>query len=105
LALLDEFDVPAAPILTRAEVIEHPQVKAAEIIVESEHPAAGRLRQARVAARFLGTVPDAPRGAPLLGQHNAEILAEIGYSSDEIASLAAEKIIGTEQDATVGVLA
>ncbi|WP_257013608.1 CaiB/BaiF CoA transferase family protein [Rhodococcus sp. ACPA4] len=105
LALLDEHDVPAAPILTRAEVIEHPQVKAAEIIVESEHPTAGRLRQARVAARFLGTVPDAPRGAPLLGEHNAEILAEIGYSSDEIASLASEKIIGTEQGAVAGVSA
>ncbi|MDF3320051.1 CoA transferase [Rhodococcus sp. C3V] len=105
LALLDEFDVPAAPILKRSEVIEHPQVKASEIIVELEHPTAGRLRQARVAARFLGTVPDAPKGAPLLGQHNTEILAEIGYSNDEIASLAAEKIIGTEQDANAGVLA
>ncbi|ROZ52970.1 CoA transferase [Rhodococcus sp. WS1] len=105
LALLDEFDVPAAPILKRSEVIEHPQVKASEIIVELEHPTAGRLRQARVAARFLGTVPDAPKGAPLLGQHNTEILAEIGYSNDEIASLAAEKVIGTEQDANAGVLA
>ncbi|WP_143169627.1 CoA transferase, partial [Rhodococcus jostii] len=105
LTVLDTFDVPAAPILTRAEVIEHPQVKAAEIIIESEHPAAGRVRQARVAARFLGTVPDAPKGAPLLGQHNAEVLAEIGYSNDEIASLAAQNIIGTEQDATAGALA
>ncbi|WP_179300887.1 hypothetical protein [Rhodococcus sp. ACPA4] len=58
-----------------------------------------------MAARFLRTVPDAPKAAPLLGQHNTEILAEIGYSNDEIASLAAEKIIGTEQDAVAGVSA
>ncbi|WP_233165429.1 CaiB/BaiF CoA-transferase family protein [Mycobacterium sp. AT1] len=105
LDLLDEFDVPAAPILKRSEVIEHPQIKATEIIVESVHPVAGRLRQARVPARFLGTVPDAPRGAPLLGQHNAEILAEAGYSDEDIAALAAAAVIGTEQGATAGASA
>jgi crotonobetainyl-CoA:carnitine CoA-transferase CaiB-like acyl-CoA transferase len=105
LGLLDEFDVPAAPILKRSEVIEHPQVKATEIIVESVHPVAGRLRQARVPARFLGTVPDAPRGAPLLGGHNAEVLAEVGYTDEEITAFARAGVIGTEQDAPAGVTA
>ncbi|MGH3555968.1 MAG: CaiB/BaiF CoA transferase family protein [Mycobacterium sp.] len=105
LALFDEFDVPAAPILKRSEVIEHPQVKATGIIIESQHPVAGRLRQARVAARFLGTVPEPPRGAPLLGEHNVEVLTEAGYSAEEIAALAKTGVIGTEQDSNVSALA
>ena len=97
LELMKSFDVPAAPTLKRSEVIEHPQVLASEIIIETSHPIAGRLRQARVPARFAGTRPDPPRGAPLLGEHNEEILAEIGYDSAEIADLAERKVIGTER--------
>lgn len=98
LKIFDDFDVPAAPILTRAEVIEHPQVKAVEIILESEHPTAGRVKQARAATRFLGTPLDPPRGAPLLGEHNREVLSEFGFGEDEINALAVNKVIGTEQD-------
>ena len=102
LALMERFDVPAAPILKRSEVIEHPQVQAAGIIIETEHPAAGRLRQARVPARFTATVPDAPRGAPRLGEHTVEILAELGYDEAAIADLACSRAIGTEFPVAVG---
>ena len=47
--------VPCAPVLTRSQMIEHPQVVANGIVVETEHPGAGRLRQARPAARFSAT--------------------------------------------------
>ncbi len=98
-----EFDVPAAPILTRAKVIEHPQVLATEIITEYEHPVAGRLRQTRVPARFSDTVPDSPRGAPRLGEHNAEILAEAGLDESEITALIRDGVIGSEAYEAVGV--
>ena len=49
--------VPCAPVLTRSRMIEHPQVVANGIVVETEHPGAGRLRQARPAARFSATPP------------------------------------------------
>jgi crotonobetainyl-CoA:carnitine CoA-transferase CaiB-like acyl-CoA transferase len=101
LDLMTEFDVPAAPTLTRAQVIEHPQVLATGIIVEYDHPVAGRLRQARVPSRFSDTVPDTPRGAPKLGEHNAEILAEIGYDEAARASLAARGVTGTEHTVPV----
>jgi crotonobetainyl-CoA:carnitine CoA-transferase CaiB-like acyl-CoA transferase len=96
-ALMEEYDVPAAVTLTRAEVIDHPQVRASGIVVESAHPVAGRLRQARVAARFEGTVPDAPRGAPKLGEHNGQILAEVGYDDSDLVALANAGVIGNEQ--------
>ena len=56
-------------------------------------PAAGRLRQARAAARFSRTPPEIRRGAPRLGEHTQEVLAELGYSAEEIAGLRSDSII------------
>jgi crotonobetainyl-CoA:carnitine CoA-transferase CaiB-like acyl-CoA transferase len=82
--------VPCAPVLTRNEVIRHPQVQQMEIVVETEHPAAGRLRQSRPAARFSRTPAVIRRGAPGLGEHTEEILADLGYSNAEIVQLRSE---------------
>lgn len=93
---LEAHDVPCAPALTRNEVLTHPQVVAAGSIIETEHHAAGRLRQARPPARFEGTPCAIRRGAPLLGEHNDEVLAELGYSESMRFELRAEKVIGSE---------
>ncbi len=79
--------VPCAPVLTRNQVIRHPQVREMGIVVETEHPTAGRLRQTRPAARFSGTPASIRRGGPGFGEHTEEVLAELGYSAAEIAEL------------------
>lgn len=90
--------VPCAPALTRAEAIDHPQVVASEIVVEKQHPIAGRVRQARTAARFESTPADEWRGAPRLGEDNVEVLREVGYGDEQIAEFTRDGVIGAQPD-------
>ena len=83
----DEFDVPHAPVLTRRDMIRHPQIEANSIIVEHDHPDAGRLRQTRPPATFDGTPTEYRMGGPRLGAHTTEVLTEAGLSKAEIAVL------------------
>ena len=96
LGIFHREDVPSAPALTRREVIEHPQVLESEILIEHEHHTAGLLRQTRTAARFEGTPPEITRGAPRLGEHNHEVLSELGYTESEMASLREINALGEE---------
>ena len=91
---LEQEGVPCAPVLTRDQVIAHPQVLASGILMESQHPVAGRLRQTRASARFQGTPTALRRGAPQLGEHTDEILAQLGLSTDAIDALRREGIVG-----------
>jgi crotonobetainyl-CoA:carnitine CoA-transferase CaiB-like acyl-CoA transferase len=79
--------VPCAPVLTRTAMLSNPQVIANGIVVETEHKTAGRLRQARSAARFSVTPAAIRRSGPALGEQTAEVLAELGYSAGDIAAL------------------
>jgi len=89
---LEREGVPCAPVLTREQVIAHPQIAASGILIESDHPVAGRLRQARAAARFAS--PMTVRcGAPRLGEHTLSVLSELGLAEAEIAALRAADVI------------
>lgn len=97
-ALLEAHQVPCAPALTRSEVVGHPQVAAMESLVEVAHPVAGRLRQARGAARFEASPQSLRRGAPLLGEHCRELLEEAGYGAEQIEALREAGVVGFEND-------
>lgn len=75
---LDAEQVPCAPILPLSQIIRHPQVETSDLLFETEHPVAGRIRQARAAARFEQTPTNLDRPAPTHGQHTEEILQELG---------------------------
>ena len=96
MALFEREEVPCAPALTRNEVIKHPQIIASEILIETDHPVAGRLRQTRTPARFEGTPTEIRQGAPRLGEPNLEILTELGFDAAEIDALRAKGAIGDE---------
>ncbi|MCR9070524.1 MAG: CoA transferase [Alphaproteobacteria bacterium] len=95
---LEAHDVPCAPVLTRSDMITHPQIQASGIVVELDHPQAGRVRQARPAATFSVTEPDLSHGAPVLGEDTDAMLTSAGYSEAEIAALRAEGVAGTREE-------
>lgn len=89
LTLLEGADIPCAPVLTRRDMINHPQVLANGIVVENRHAHAGRLRQTRQPARFSQTPPEHRFGAPKLGENTIQVLGELGYADKEIADMIA----------------
>ena len=89
LELLTREGVPCAPVLTRTQMISNAQVQANGIVVETDHPEAGRIRQARPAVRFSETPAAMRHGGAALGQHTAEILAEIGCTEADLKDDAA----------------
>ena len=93
LARLDAEQVPCAPVNSRADVLKDPHVLANELIVVSEHPHAGAMRQPRPAPRFEQTPASIQRPAPTLGEHTDEILRELGVDSSRIGELRAAAVV------------
>ena len=93
--LMDIFmkaDIWAAPVNTFPDVERDPQVVHNQILVEFEHPAAGKFRTVGPPIEFSRT-PGEIRRPPMLGEHNDEILSELGYSAKEIAHFRDAKVV------------
>jgi len=86
-------DVPAAPVLSRLELLQDKQVRENQILEEHESLAFGRVRQPRPAAQFDRTPATIRELAPRLGADNAAILSELGYSADDSAHLERERVV------------
>lgn len=99
LALLERAGVPAGPVLSIREMHAHPQTIAREMVPEVEHPVAGKVQTIGLPVKFSKTPGKVAAPAPLFGQHTREVLAELGYSSDEIEKLIAERAVTAAQTA------
>jgi len=100
LVRLENHDVPCAPVLTRSDVLHHPQTAANGTLEQWSHPIAGELRQAKPAPRFSKTPTSFRLPAPVLGADSHQILGHIGLSDEEIEQLAKAGItsLGTPTD-------
>jgi len=89
LAALEKEGVPCGPINSIAQMAADPQTLAREMVVELDHPVAGRTRALGLPVKLSRTPGKVTRPAPRLGEHTREVLAEFGFSSSEIEALIA----------------
>jgi len=89
IALLEAEGVPCGPINSIADMAADPQTLAREMVVELEHPRAGRTRALGLPIKFSATPGRVARPAPRFGEHTREVLGEYGFSAPEIDALLA----------------
>jgi crotonobetainyl-CoA:carnitine CoA-transferase CaiB-like acyl-CoA transferase len=92
--VLLDAGVPAGPINDYAQVFADPHTQARDMVVEMEHPVEGTVRGLGIPVKLSETPGQIRRAAPLLGQHTAEILRELGYGEREIVELRAATAAG-----------
>ncbi|MEW9031182.1 MAG: CaiB/BaiF CoA-transferase family protein [Planifilum fimeticola] len=91
--LLQGAGIPCAPIQSIDQVFGHPQVRAREMVVEMPHPSAEKVKLVGSPLKLSRTPVTYRRHPPLAGEHTQEILAELGYSEEEIEKLRREGVI------------
>jgi crotonobetainyl-CoA:carnitine CoA-transferase CaiB-like acyl-CoA transferase len=91
--ILNEAGVPSGPIYTMDQVFADPQVRHLEAAVSVQHPKLGATRIVNQAVKLSRTPAAMARATPEQGEHTDEILAELGYDAQQIASLRARKIV------------
>lgn len=93
--MLAEASVPAGPILSLPQVLEHPQVVHRELL--KTFPANERVNRPftvhRAGFRLGDQQPDVELPPPGLGEHTDEILQSLGYSAEEVATLHAQRVV------------
>jgi crotonobetainyl-CoA:carnitine CoA-transferase CaiB-like acyl-CoA transferase len=84
---LDAAGIPAGPILDLPAAFSSPQAQALAVRVPLEHPALGSVDQVAPPYELAATPASVRTPPPLLGEQSDAILAEVGYSPDEIKNL------------------
>lgn len=97
LAALDAVDVPCAKVQRIDEVLNDPQILARGMVIEQEHPLVGKVRLPNLPFHFSECDTTQSMPAPLLGQHNREISASLGYSPEDIDTLFAAGVLYAEE--------
>jgi crotonobetainyl-CoA:carnitine CoA-transferase CaiB-like acyl-CoA transferase len=85
--------IPAGPIYNLEQALNSEHAKAREVVMEMDHPVEGRIKSIGFPVKLSGTKQRVRRHPPLLGEHNAEILTELGFDDAGMDALRAEGAI------------
>jgi len=86
--ILNEYDIPCGPILSMKELAEEPSLRKTGTIVEVDHPVRGKYLTVGNPIKLSDSQTEVKR-SPLLGEHTDEVMAELGYSPEQIGALRA----------------
>ncbi|HEX2384959.1 MAG TPA: CoA transferase [Candidatus Binatia bacterium] len=95
---MEKHDVPAAPLYNIAEVLNDPQVKHLGLLEETSHANAGAWKFVGPPVTYAKLSSDPAKPAPLVGEHTAMIMAELGYDSEEIKELEAQDVVKAAEE-------
>lgn len=84
--ILRKFSIPCAPVMSMKEIAEDESLRESGSIVEVPHKARGSYLTVGSPIKFSDMKPEIT-GSPLLGEHTDEVLAELGYSKEQIAAM------------------
>jgi formyl-CoA transferase len=90
--ILRKFDIPCSPVLSMKEIANDPSLRKSGTIVEVDHKVRGKYLTVGSPIKFSDMTVEIT-GSPLLGEHTDEVLAELGYSADQIATMHAAKAV------------
>jgi crotonobetainyl-CoA:carnitine CoA-transferase CaiB-like acyl-CoA transferase len=93
LRIFDEADFPCSPVNAVDESLNDPQLQARQMMWQMDHPDLGQVPVVRFPVTFSEMKPALRRHSPRLGEHTAEVLAELGMSAAEIDALRAKDAI------------
>jgi formyl-CoA transferase len=84
--LLNAHDIPCGPILSMKEIAEDPSLRKTGTVVEVDHPKRGKYLSVGNPIKMSDSPTDVTR-SPLLGEHTEAVLAELGYTKEQVAEL------------------
>ena len=97
LEVLEAAGVPAGPVYDVAEMANDPHTKARGMIASVPVAAGGEFAAIGHPVKYSSASTEIRRGAPLIGEHTSEVLAEYGFTVDEIADLQADGALGADK--------
>jgi len=92
--VLTEIGIPAAPLHTLSEFVQHPHARESGMIFDYEHPTFGSMHGVAQPIRLDGERPAPRRAPPMLGEHTIEVLSELGFDEETIARFSNAGTIG-----------